>query len=102
MADAYLQVIAHYHAKTGNGEKILAPLDELARATRTEPQNLYYEYFRSPRDPDHFVILERYRTAGGLDVHRNTPHFQRLGVGTIIPLLDRREVTSYMVRPEEA
>ncbi|MEW6343950.1 MAG: putative quinol monooxygenase [Paraburkholderia sp.] len=101
MSKAYLQVIAHYFAQPGNGDKIVAPLTELAAATRTEPKNLYYEFFRSPLDPDHFVILEKYSDANGLAEHRDTPHFQRLGFGTIIPLLDRREVTSYMV-PEEA
>lgn len=75
-------------------------LAELAPATRTEPKNLDYAYFRSPVDPDHIVILERYRDADGLDVHRETPHFQRIAVGAIIPLLDRRDVTRYMVQPD--
>jgi quinol monooxygenase YgiN len=100
MAHAYLQVIAHYFAKPGNGDAIVKPLTELAAATRGEPKNLYF--FRSPVDPDHFVILEQYSDADGLAVHRDTPHFQRLGVGTIIPLLDRREVTSHMVPGDAA
>ncbi|MFM0207002.1 putative quinol monooxygenase [Paraburkholderia sediminicola] len=102
MANAYLQVIAHYFAKPGNGDAIVKPLTELAAATRTEPKNLYYEFFRSPVDPDHFVILEKYSDADGLAVHRDTPHFQSLGFGTIIPLLDRREVTSHMVSGDAA
>lgn len=102
MADAYLQVIAHYYAKPGNGDALVAPLTELAAATRTEPANLYYEFFRSPLDPDHFVILEEYSDANGLTAHRETEHFQRLGFGTIIPLLDRREVSSHMVPGDPA
>jgi quinol monooxygenase YgiN len=43
------------------------------------------------------VILEKYSDADGLAYHRETEHFQRLGFGTIIPLLDRREVESHMV-----
>jgi quinol monooxygenase YgiN len=97
MADAYLQVIAHYFAKPGNGDAIVKPLTELAAATRQEPKNLDYQFFRSPLEPDHFVILEKYSDAGGLADHRETEHFQRLGFGTIIPLLDRREVESHMV-----
>ncbi|WP_144107737.1 putative quinol monooxygenase [Paraburkholderia sp. BCC1886] len=97
MAEAYLQVIAHYFAKPGNGDAIVESLTELAAATRTEPKNLYYEFFRSPLDPDHIVILEQYVDASGLADHRETEHFQRLGFGTIIPLLDRREVSSHMV-----
>ncbi len=101
MADAYLQVIAHYFAAPGNGDKVAALLGELAVATRTELKNLYYEFFRSPGDPDHFVILEQYRDADGLTVHRESAHFQRLGFGAIIPLLTRREVSSYMVDVSE-
>ncbi|OAJ53708.1 antibiotic biosynthesis monooxygenase [Paraburkholderia ginsengiterrae] len=96
MAEAYLQVIAHYFVKPGNGDAIVKPLTELAAATRAEPKNLYYELFRSPLDPDHFVILEQYSSADGLAEHRETEHFQHLGFGTIIPLLDRREVASHM------
>jgi quinol monooxygenase YgiN len=102
MSQAYLQVIAHFFAKPGNGDALVKPLTELAVATRTEPKNLYYEFFRSPLDPDHFVILEQYSSADGLDVHRDTEHFQRLGFGTIIPLLERREVTSHMVGGDAA
>ncbi|MFM0341702.1 putative quinol monooxygenase [Paraburkholderia fungorum] len=101
MAKAYLQVIAHYFAKPGNGDAIVKSLTELAAATRTEPKNLYYEFFRSPVNADHFVILEKYSHADGLAEHRETEHFRRLGFGTIIPLLDKREVTTYMV-PEDA
>ena len=102
MADVYLQVIAHYFAKPGNGDALIAPLTELAAATRTEPCNLYYEFFRSPLDPDHFVIMEEYGDANGLAAHRETEHFQRLGLGTIIPLLERREVSSHLIPGDAA
>ncbi|MFX1766253.1 putative quinol monooxygenase [Paraburkholderia sp. A1RI-2L] len=102
MAKRYLQVIAHYYAKAGNGDTVAARLAELAVATRTEPKNRYYEYFRSPERPGHFVILEQYSDADGLAEHRETPHFQRIGVGEIIPLLERREVSSYMVEESAA
>jgi len=48
------------------------------------------------------VILEKYRDANGLTAHRETEHFQRLGFGTIIPLLERREVSSHMVPGDSA
>lgn len=72
MADAYLHVIAHYHASPGNSHRIVELLEELATATRTEPKNLYYEFFRAPSDPDHFVILEKYSDADGLAARRET------------------------------
>ncbi len=100
MSQPYLQVIAHFFASPGNGGRVVELLAELAPATRAEPKNLDYEYFRSPENPDHIVILERYREADGLDVHRETPHFQRIGIGAIFPLLDRREVSRFMVQPD--
>ncbi|AOJ34654.1 putative quinol monooxygenase [Burkholderia metallica] len=100
MNEPYLQVIAHFYAKPGNGDRVLELLAELAPATRDEPKNLDYAYFRSAENPDHIVILERYSTEDGLDVHRETPHFQRIGIGAIMPLLDRRDVTRYMVQAD--
>ncbi|WP_028604775.1 putative quinol monooxygenase [Ottowia thiooxydans] len=96
-SNSYLQVIAHYFALPGQGDKVCELLAGLAEATRTEPKNLSYEYFRSPTDADHFVILERYSDASGLEAHRQTDHFQKIGFGQIIPLLLRREVSSHMV-----
>lgn len=98
MSNSYLQVIAHYYAQPGNADKVCLLLADLAEATRTEPKNLSYEYFRSPVEPDHFVILEQYSDASGLDEHRSTAHFQNIGFGQVIPLLARRDVSSYMVR----
>ncbi|WP_431046833.1 putative quinol monooxygenase [Roseateles sp. L2-2] len=96
--DSFLQVIAHYHVKPGLGDQVGALLVELTAATRREPKNLGYAFYRSPQDPDRYVILEQYTDASGLDDHRACEHFQRLGFGTIIPMLVSREVTSYVVR----
>lgn len=100
-ATPYLQVIAHYHAKPGLGDQVSELLGQLTEATRQEAANLSYEFFRSPQDPDRFVILEQYADAAGLDAHRASEHFQRLGFGTIIPMLVSRTVTSAMVYPAE-
>lgn len=95
---SFLQVIAHYHVKPGLGDQVGALLVELTEATRRESKNLAYAFYRSPQDPDRYVILEQYADASGLDEHRASEHFQRLGFGTIIPMLVSREVTSYVVR----
>lgn len=95
---SFLQVIAHYHVQPGLGDQVGALLGELTAATLQEPKNLAYAYYRSPQDPDRYVILEQYTDASGLDEHRASAHFQRLGFGTIIPMLVSREVTSYVVQ----
>lgn len=98
---SFLQVIAHYHVKPGLGDQVGALLVELTAQTRREPKNLAYAFYRSPEDPDRYVILEQYTDASGLDEHRASEHFQRLGFGTIIPMLVSREVSSYVVRTGE-
>jgi len=97
MSRSYLQVIAHYYSKPDQSETVANLLGELAIKTRTEPANLYYEFFRSTVDKSHFVILEKYSDPRGLEAHRDTDHFQKIGMQKIIPLLVQREVESYFV-----
>lgn len=96
---SFLQVIAQYHCKPGLADQVGALLGELTAATRQEKKNLAYDFYRSVQDPDRFVILEQYTDASGLDEHRASEHFQRLGFGTIIPMLVSRDVSSFQVSP---
>ncbi|WP_434641393.1 putative quinol monooxygenase [Klebsiella sp. I138] len=97
MGNQQLQVIAHYYTLPDEAENVANALHALADATRQEPDNLSYAFFQSPEDRRHFVILERYRSAGGLDAHRATSHFQHLGIEVIAPLLEKKEVESFLV-----
>lgn len=97
MAQPHLLVIAHYYALPGNGDRVAQLLAELAVHTRQEEANSAYTASRSIENPDHFVIVEKYNCENGLEVHRNTPHFQQLGVQQIIPLLENREVQTHLL-----
>ncbi|MEG1420278.1 MAG: putative quinol monooxygenase [Citrobacter sp.] len=101
MENTQLFVVAHYFAKPTMGDKVNDALRMLAEVTRNEPENITYEFFRSTEDGDRFVIVETYRCAQGLELHRQTEHFQRIGVGVITPLLERKEVKSFLVPPDE-
>jgi quinol monooxygenase YgiN len=92
-----LQVIAHYYTLVDQTERVAQALQSLAEATRHEPDNISYQFFQSRENPQHFVILERYRSESGLDAHRATQHFQEIGIGIIAPLLERKEVESFLV-----
>jgi quinol monooxygenase YgiN len=89
------EVVATYTTLTGREADVLANLRALAQASRGEPGNLRYEYFQGIEDPSRIVILETYRAAEDFDAHRQTPHFQRLGTDTIIPLLQNRTVSTF-------
>lgn len=65
MENTQLFVVAHYFAQPTMGNKVNDALRMLAEATRQEPENISYEFFRSTEDGDRFVILETYRCAEG-------------------------------------
>ena len=89
------QVIAHYRAKPENADEVARNLVELAAASRMETENLSYVVTRSLEDSNHFVIVESYGTPAGFEAHRNSEHFQRLGLGLIVPALADRSVQAF-------
>ena len=88
-------LIATYRGQTGTGDAIEPLLAELAGASRTEPGNSLYLVNRSTTATDTFVIYEHYQDEDALVAHRESPHFQRLAVGHIIPMLEERVVDVY-------
>ena len=100
MENSQLFVMAHYFSRKGMGDKVNDALRLLAQASRQEPENITYEFFRSTEDGDRFVIIETYRCPEGLELHRQTEHFQRIGVGIINPLLERKEVKSFLTHAD--
>lgn len=95
MTEKYFQVIAHYHAKPGEADAVIALLGQLRDASRTEAANLSYDFFRGVEDRAHIVILERYTSAAGFIAHRDYQHFKTIGIEQIIPRLESRRIESY-------
>lgn len=95
MTTPQFQVIARYFPQAGQTEAVLALLGELAASSRTEPANRAYDFYRGVTNPDEIVILERYDDEAGFAAHRDSEHFQRIGVGRIIPLLADRVVERF-------
>jgi quinol monooxygenase YgiN len=92
LSNDFYQIIARYYPREGQTEAVLELLSELTAASRTEPANLGYEYFRGVENSDEIVIIESYLDAAGFAAHREAEHFQRIGVGQIIPLLEGRVI----------
>ena len=95
MPDKTFDVVATYIATPGSENDVLTNLGRLAEASRQEEGNLRYEYFRGVEDPQKIVILESYRTAADFQAHRESQHFQEIGLETIIPFLHHRSVSTY-------
>jgi autoinducer 2-degrading protein len=49
---------------------------ENGRNSIKEPGIARFDCFRQENDPNHFVLIEVYRTAGAQAAHRETAHYQ--------------------------
>lgn len=92
---AIFNVVARYRTLDGKADEVLTHLLKMAEASRAEPGNISYDFFRGLQDDRQIVILESYGTAAGFDAHRNSEHFQEIGAGRILPLLESRTVSTY-------
>jgi quinol monooxygenase YgiN len=92
-----IALVATYRGKEGSGDTIEPLLAQLAAASRREPGNLLYFVNRSLSARDTFVMYEQYVDDAAVDAHRASAHFQDLGVGQVIPMLEERIVDRFQV-----
>ena len=89
-------LVARYHGKPGQGDAIEAALKQMApRVAADEPGCKLYQASRSQENLDLFLLYEHYVDEAALLHHRETPHFQQIIEGTIVPLLEKRERELY-------
>jgi quinol monooxygenase YgiN len=87
--------IAQYTIAAGNEQAVLGLVAELEIASREEPGCLSFDAYLKTGDANSLVLLERYESPAAFEAHRATPHFARLVLGQIVPLLDARAVESF-------
>ena len=97
---AEVQLIARHTMKPGAANQVLALVERLVEAARTEPGNLAFDAYRSVRDPDSYVLLERYASREALAAHRATPHFRQIVIEQLVPLLADRTIDEFDI-PEQ-
>jgi len=51
-------------------------VEEFTTATRAEPGNISFEWFRSPEDPNLYVLIEAFRDQEAGQAHVQSAHFQ--------------------------
>jgi (4S)-4-hydroxy-5-phosphonooxypentane-2,3-dione isomerase len=89
-------LVARYHGKPGQGNAIEAALKRMApHVAEKEPGCTFYQASRSQENSDLFLLYEHYVDETALLAHRETPHFQEIIEGTILPLLEKRERELY-------
>jgi quinol monooxygenase YgiN len=86
-----LVLVAKWLAREGEEEKVEAALRQLVGPSRQEPGCLYYQPCRERENPRSFLVFEIYQDEDAVAAHGETEHFQRLGLGEAIPLLESRE-----------
>lgn len=89
-------LVAKYHVKPGNVDKVLDGLQRMKPLVqRDEPACLFYQVSRSSEDENLVMLYEHYRDEAALGAHRETPHFKAIIEGEIVPLLERRDRELY-------
>lgn len=51
-------------------------VEEFTTATRAEPGNISFDWYRSPEDPNVWVLIEIFRDAEAGQAHVESAHFQ--------------------------
>src|ERR1700743_5646 len=92
-----VQLIARHTMKPGTESEVLPLVEQLIDAARTEPGNLAFDAYRSLREPESYVLLERYESRDALAAHRATPHFQQIVIEKLVPLLAARTIDEFDV-----
>ncbi|MET4704708.1 antibiotic biosynthesis monooxygenase family protein [Frigoribacterium sp. UYMn621] len=87
--------IAHYTITAGNERSVLELVSELEAASREEEGCISFDAYLKTGDSQQLVLLERYESAADFETHRASPHFERLVLGQIVPLLAARTVESF-------
>ena len=92
-----VQLIARHTMKPGTENEVLPLVQDLIQATRTEPGNLAFDAYRSLQEPKSYVLLERYASRDALAAHRAAPHFQKIVIEQLVPLLAARTIDEFDV-----
>jgi quinol monooxygenase YgiN len=73
-------------------EEITEMVRHLADASRKEPGCVSYIPHHLQDDPDTVMIYEQYRDDAALAAHRESPHFQKYGVGGLLQRMRERNL----------
>lgn len=87
-----VHVFATWKVKEGQIENVLQLLKTVQEESIKEDGNLFYKIHQSNSDANTIVLFEGYSSEAAVAEHRNSPHFQNLVLGKIVPLLDNREI----------
>ena len=86
-------LIAEYYTKEGKDDEVAATLREMSAFCNSEqePGCALYIVNRAVDDRRSFLLYEQYYDQPALEAHTQTTMFQEKILGTVVPMLERRE-----------
>ena len=87
-----VHVFAIWKVKEGQIENVLQLLKTVHNESIKEEGNLFYKIHQSKSDQNTVILFEGYSSEVAVAEHRNSPYFQDLVLGKIVPLLENREI----------
>ncbi|SHM41746.1 putative quinol monooxygenase [Flavobacterium saccharophilum] len=87
-----IHVFATWKVKEGQIENVLQLLKTVHNESIKEEGNLFYKIHQSKSDLNTIILFEGYSNEAAVAEHRNSPYFQDLVLGKIVPLLENREI----------
>ena len=92
----HVVLVARYTVKPGNVDAVIAALERMKPLVKTlEPGCVTYHANRSKDDPNMLLLYEEYVDQAAVEAHTATPHFKEIILGTVIPMLEKREREFY-------
>lgn len=79
-------IVVRYVVKPEFADVFLEHTAEFTAATRAEPGNLWFDWFRSAENPHEFALIEAFADDEAASAHVNAPHFAE-GLDAMRPLL---------------
>jgi quinol monooxygenase YgiN len=55
-------------------------VSDFTTATRAEPGNLFFDWYRSVEDPTEYILVEAFRDRAAGEAHVSSDHFRAAGV----------------------
>ncbi|MDR1791148.1 MAG: antibiotic biosynthesis monooxygenase [Propionibacteriaceae bacterium] len=78
-------IVVKYSVKPEAADKWLSAVSEFTQATRQEPGNKWFEWYKSVEEPNTFLLVEGFEDDAGA-AHVNSEHFPK-GLAAMKPLL---------------
>lgn len=90
-------IVAKNRVRRKYADDWLSLVEEFTKATRAEPGNICFDWYRSVDDPNVYVLVEAFRDSAAGEAHVNSDHFKAATVRLSELLADVPEIVNVEV-----